>query len=94
MNKEETIKEIKRIIKEHGEFSTKDVEADSSPLYFAIGITILTIESFGLLSVKVHTTIDGDVKDYSNADYEMLSDDNLYEILQLAEDWEAICLEK
>lgn len=93
MQKRTIIKKIKAIIKEHGMFTTADVQAQSSPSVGALkGINQLC-ESFKHDTVEVVTYDRNDDEiDSESVHYEDLEKDVLEEILILAEDHEVISL--
>lgn len=87
MKKADIIKKIKTIIKEHGDFTCADVEANSSPVVASLGKdTHQLAESFGLHKVTavtyVHETETGE--DYIK--YEDLKASTLKDILELAKE--------
>lgn len=88
-HKKTIIKEIKAIIAEHGNFTTADVQADSSPVLNSLGQnTHQLLETFNLHKATavtyVHETETGE--DYIA--YEDMNKDLLEEVLFLAEQWE------
>ena len=85
------IKEIKAIIEEWGGFSTADVEANSSPVIATLGKdTCQLAEMFDLHKVTVITYVHENETDTDYVKYEDLDKDVLEEILNLAQDWDAI----
>lgn len=92
MKKKTIIEKINSIIEKNGSFTTADVMAMQSPLINSVGkSTFVLAETFHKHScegvVYVHDREEGS-DDY---DYDDLSEDVLYEILLLAEEWDAIC---
>jgi hypothetical protein len=86
------IKQIKAIIKENGEFTTADVEANSSPSIASLKGVNQLAESFNYEKVEVVTyDRNDDEVDSDYVRYEDLDKDVLEEILYLAQDWDAIC---
>lgn len=85
------IKEIKKIIQDWGGFSTADVEANSSPVIATLGKdTHQLAERFDLHKVTVITYVHENETDTDYVKYEDLDKDVLEEILNLAQDWDAI----
>jgi len=94
MQKRTIIKKIKAIIKEHGDFTTADVNAESSPCVASLkGINQLC-ESFNYDKVEVVTYDRNDDEiDSDYLSYEDLKKDVIEEILILAENHEAESLQ-
>lgn len=95
MQKKTIIKKIKAIIKEHGSFTIADVQADSSPCIASMKGATQLAESFHYDKVEAVTyelKYDEEI-DSDNIPYEDLKKDVLEEILHLAENWEAECLQ-
>ena len=86
------INKIKNIINQDGVFTTKDVQAETSPVYktFKKGSFAL-IESFNKEDVEVVFYIKDEECDRDEFEYETLDNETLEEILKLAEDWSVIC---
>lgn len=94
MQKRTLIKNINKIIVKFGSFTTADVEADSSPCIASLGKdTHQLAEAFGEHKVTAITYIHETEVDEDYISYQDLSKDVLLEILRLAEDWEAECLQ-
>lgn len=92
MQKRTIIKQINAIIKERGDFTTANVQAQSSPSIGALkGINQLA-ESFfyGKAEIVSYDRNDEEI-DSENMNYEDMKKDVLEEILYLAQDWDAIC---
>jgi len=90
--KNENIEYIKKIIAEHGNFTVADVEAETSPCTACIQNTSVLVESFGeKATLVIYEGSHECGEDYE--DYECLSNEIIEEIVRLAEDWEAICLQ-
>lgn len=91
----EDVARIVAIIKEHGEFSTMDVEADSSPSIGHLGEVCQLAEFFTEGGATV-TTYDGSIELHeTEMTYGEIADKNpeaIADILLLAENWEADCL--
>jgi hypothetical protein len=88
------IKQIKAIIKEHGDFTTAEINAESSPCVSSKPGRNELVESFNYDKVEVVTYDRNDEEiDSENVHYEDLSKDVLEEILILAQNWEAECLQ-
>lgn len=94
MTKKVIIKKIKAIIREHGSFTTADVQADSSPSVGALkGINQLC-ETFYFDNAEVVTYDRNDDEiDSERMNYEDMKKDVLEEILFLAEQHEADSLQ-
>jgi len=92
--KEPLSKRIKAIIKEFGNFTTADVQAQSSPSIASLGGTNQLAESFNYDKAEI-VTYDRNDEEVGNDNilYEDLKKDVLEEILALAEDWEVTCLQ-
>lgn len=94
MQKRTIIKKIKAIIKEHGDFTTADVNAESSPCVLSRKGRNELCESFTYDKVEVVTYDSNDEEiDSEQVLYEDLKKDVLEEILALAEDHEVISLQ-
>lgn len=90
MKKQTIIKDIQRIIKEFGEFSTADIEAGSSPVVNSFGKDSFELaERFSFSKVSVISYVHETEVDDRDVNYEDLSIEVLEEILTLAEDYEA-----
>ena len=88
------IKRIKAIIKEHGEFTTAEINAESSPCVPSNKGRNELCESFSFDGVEVITYDNNDNEiDTETVDYESLSKDIIEEIYILAEQYEAECLQ-
>jgi hypothetical protein len=88
------IKRIKAIIKEHGEFTTAEINAESSPCVSSKKGRNELCESFSFDGVEVITYDNNDNEiDTETVDYESLSKDIIEEIYILAEQYEAECLQ-
>lgn len=94
MTKKTIIKKIQAIIKEHGSFTTADVQADSSPSVGALkGINQLA-ESFYFDNAEIVTYDRNDEEiDSERMDYSEMKKETLSEILHLAEQHEAESLQ-
>ena len=94
MQKRTIIKNIKAIIKEHGSFTTADIQADSSPCILSRkGINVLC-ESFDYDNVEAVTYDRHDEEiETERIKYEDLKKDVLEEILYLADIHEADSLQ-
>ena len=94
MTKKATIKAIKAIIKEHGSFTTADVQAQSSPCVATLGGTTQLLEEFNYDKAKAicYDRQDEEVSE-DFIPYEDLREDVLDEILFLAQDHEADSLQ-
>lgn len=83
------IKKINAIISEYGNFTTADVQANSSPCISSKKGRNELIESFELNRAEVIVTDGQDEEiDRYTVEYKNLSIDILNEILYLAEDWD------
>jgi len=89
MEKTEIINHIQKIIVKFGEFTTADVEANSSPVIQSLGNTHLLAEQFGEHKVTAVLYVNDMETDEDYISYEDLSKDVLQEILMLADIWEA-----
>lgn len=90
MEKTELIENINKIIVKFGEFTTADVEANSSPCINSLGKdTHQLLEEFGEHKVTAVTYVHETVVDEDYIKYEDLSVDILEEVMLLAQDWEA-----
>jgi hypothetical protein len=89
MEKTEIINHIQKIIVKFGEFTTADVEANSSPVIQSLGNTHLLVEQFGEHKVTAVLYVNDMETDEDYISYEDLSEDVLQEILMLADIWEA-----
>jgi hypothetical protein len=88
------IKKIQAIIREWGGFSTADVEATSSPVIKTLGKdTCQLAERFELYKVEAVIYVHDNETDTDYIAYKDLDRDTLEEILYLAENWEAECLQ-
>ena len=87
MTKKEIIKKIQAIIKEHGSFTTADVEATSSPVISSVGRnTFQLAEGFDLHKVEAIVYVHDTEESTDFIKYEDLKADVLKEILELAKD--------
>lgn len=94
MQKRTIIKKIKAIIKEHGDFTTAEINAESSPCVYSKKGRNELCESFNYDKVEVVTYDSNDEEiDSDDVLYEDLKKDVLEEILFLAEIWEAESLQ-
>lgn len=94
MQKRTIIKKIKAIIKEHGDFTTAEISAESSPSVSSKKGRNELCESFTYDKVEVVTYDRSDEEiDSDNVFYEELAKDVLEEILSLAEIWEVESLQ-
>lgn len=90
--KERLIERIQTIIQQNGNFTTADVEAQSSPVYKTINNNIhALIESFKLDDVEVIYYVRAEEVYWEYVAYKELDVDTLEEILLLAEEWSAEC---
>ena len=90
MSKKSVIKRINKIIVKHGEFTTADVEAESSPVIQSFGKTHLFAEKFGEHKVTAVLYVADRETDEDYITYENLSLDVLEEIELLCSIWEAM----
>lgn len=81
------IEYIQNVIKEYGDFSTYDVEADTSPCINQLGETLLIIERFYLHKVEAVTYIGSREETNEYLKYEDLDPEIITEILVLAKTW-------
>jgi hypothetical protein len=88
------ITQIKNIIKEHGNFSTYDVEAGHSPCVAGAGFVISLAESFYEDKVTVCNYNDGREESEYDTVYEELPDEAIDTILELAQQWIEIAMEE
>jgi hypothetical protein len=94
MQKRTIIKKIQAIIKEHGDFTTAEINAESSPCVYSKKGRNELCESFNYDKVEVVTYDSNDEEiDSDDVLYEDLKKDVLEEILFLAEIWEAESLQ-
>lgn len=94
MQKRTIIKKIQAIIKEHGDFTTAEINAESSPCVSSKRGRNELCESFNYDKVEVVTYDRSDEEiDSDDVLYEDLKKDVLEEILFLAEIWEAESLQ-
>ena len=88
------IKKIKAIIREHGDFTTAEINAESSPSVSSKKGRNELCESFSFDGVEVVTYDKDDEEiDSETVSYESLSKDIIEEIYILAEMYEAECLQ-
>ena len=87
------ITKIKTIIKEHGNFSTYDVEADHSPWVGGAGFIISLAESFYEDKVTVCNYNGGREESEYDTTYDELPDGAIDTIVELADMWAEINLE-
>jgi hypothetical protein len=90
MSKKSVIKRINKIIVKHGEFTTADVEGESSPVIQSFRKTHLLAEKFGEHKVTAVLYVHDVETDEDYITYENLSLDVLKEIELLCENWEAM----
>jgi len=88
MKKTELINYIQGVVKTYGEFSTADVEADSSPVIKSLRNTHLLAEVFGEEKVTAVLYVDDNDVDEEYISYDELSKDVLKEISLLCKQWE------
>ena len=94
MSKKDIISKIKTIIEKCGTFSTADVEATSSPVVATIGKnTSQLAERFNNSGVNAVTYVHETETDSESIKYEDLTTDTLSDILELAKEWEEMCVE-
>ena len=94
MHKKTIIKKIQEIIREHGDFTTADVLAESSPCVASLGGSNQLAEEFTFDKVKVITYDKRDDEvDENNISYYDLTKDIIEQIYILAENWEVMCLQ-
>lgn len=91
MRKKDLIIKIKKLIKENGSFTTADVYATSSPLISSTKKTYILAEKFYVNSCEGVSYVNDIEVDSDDYEYEDLTMNTLYEILSLAEEWDAIC---
>lgn len=83
---------IKGVIKEWGAFYISEVEGEESPVFDARGKRSELIERFASDGVDVQVYIDGyDVEGFT-VPYEELSENLLYEVSKIVENYEALML--
>jgi hypothetical protein len=87
------ILKIQDIIRQHGNFSTYDVEADHSPCVAGAGFVISLAESFYEDKVTVFNYNDGREESEYDTTYDKLPDGAIDTILELAEQWAEVNLE-
>jgi hypothetical protein len=87
MKKTELIKHIQEVVKKYGEFSTADVDADSSPVIKSLRNTHLLAEVFGENKVTAVLYVDDNDVDEEFISYEELNKNVLKEISLLCNQW-------
>lgn len=95
MQKKTIIKAIQKIISKHGTFSNADINGEASPVIGSLGRVTQYAEIFEENSVEAYMYIVGEENeiDTDTIAYEDLSKEVLEEILRLAENYEADCLQ-
>jgi hypothetical protein len=88
MKKTELINYIQGVVKTYGEFSTADVEADSSPVIKSLRNTHLLAEVFGEHKVTAVLYVDDNDVEEDYISYDELSKGVLKEISLLCKQWE------
>jgi len=91
MEKQEIIDSIQRIIRKWGPFNTAEVYAESSPIYATVGNSCSLIESFNLDDVEVVTYAHDQQVDSFYVEYNELNEEQLVDLLVLAEEYDADC---
>lgn len=86
--KEEKISRIKEIIKEWGETSTAELQADCSPCISCIGDHSVLVERFSYDDVGIFEYVGGVEVGENDITYEELEEEVIDEILYLLEDYD------
>lgn len=92
--REQLIEQINEIVKEFGEFTIADVEADHSPYVNSKGVLVHLVEEFNEHDCRVRiydpTSYNSEEIDEYDEDYDNLETSQLEYILELAEQWAEI----
>jgi hypothetical protein len=87
MDKKETIKEIQELVEVLDQPSFSEMEVESSPCIYSLGNTVILVEGVSYDDVTAVTYTDDIEVDENDIPYEELSEDVLYEIHSLLENY-------